>query len=136
MRLIFDLGHPAHVHLFRNLIKRLELNRDSYFVASRDKDVTIRLCDAYGIPNKVISKAYSGSITGGIKELLVRTLKLLSIAIRFKPDALLGTSMSIGIVGRAIHRPSFVFNEDDAYYIPLFAHLVYPTCNYIVTQVP
>ncbi|HIH97155.1 MAG TPA: hypothetical protein HA348_06740 [Thermoplasmata archaeon] len=23
MRLLFDLGHPAHVHLFRNLIKKL-----------------------------------------------------------------------------------------------------------------
>ena len=41
--------------------------------------------------------------------------------------------MSIGIIGRLINRPSFVFSEDDARIIPLFAHFVYPTCDYIVT---
>jgi uncharacterized protein len=133
MRLLFDLGHPAHVHLFRNLINRLQDNGDPVFVASRDKDVTVRLCNAYGIHHTVLSKAYSGNFIGGIGELLTRTLKLLKIAMRFKPDALLGTSMSIGIVGRLIHRPSFVFSEDDAGIIPLFAHFVYPTCNFIVT---
>lgn len=133
MKLLFDLGHPAHVHLFKNLINRVQQKNGQVFIASRDKDVTIRLCDAYGIPHTVLSRAYSGSFTAGIGEFLKRTLKLFNIAKKFKPDALLGTSMSIGVVGRLIKRPSFVLNEDDANYIPLFSHVAYPTCNYIVT---
>ncbi len=133
MRLLFDLGHPAHVHLFRNLIKQVRKEEGDVSVASRDKDVTVRLCDAYGIPQTVLSKAYSGSYIGGIKELIVRTIRLLKLAIEFKPHALLGTSMSIGIIGRIINRASFVFSEDDASIIPLFAHFVYPLCTYIIT---
>jgi predicted glycosyltransferase len=41
--------------------------------------------------------------------------------------------MSIGTVGRLIGCPSFVFNEDDAGVVPLFAKAAYPTCSYIVT---
>jgi predicted glycosyltransferase len=51
----------------------------------------------------------------------------------FKPDALIGTSLSIGIVGRITCCPSFVFNEDDAGVVPLFAKVAYPACSYIVT---
>jgi uncharacterized protein len=133
VKLLFDLGHPAHVHLFRNLINRVRREGGSVCVASRDKDVTVRLCDAYGISHKVISKAYSGNFIDGVKELIIRTIKLSKLAVEFRPDALLGTSMSIGIIGRILNRPSFIFSEDDASIIPLFAHFVYPVCNYIVT---
>lgn len=133
MRLLFDLGHPAHVHLFRNLIRRVRNEGGESLVATRDKDVTVRLCEAYGITQNVLSKAYSGSTLSGINELLVRTFKLLALAVKFKPDALLGTSFSIGTVGRLTNRPSFQFEEDDASVIPLFSKVVYPTCSYIVT---
>ncbi|CAN2049687.1 DUF354 domain-containing protein [Candidatus Magnetomoraceae bacterium gMMP-1] len=133
MKLLFDLGHPAHVHLFRNLIKRVVKERGEVLAATRDKDVTIDLCQAYNISQIVLSKAYNGKLINGVWELLERTIKLLKIARKFKPDALLGTSMSIGIVGRLTDCPSFVFSEDDAEVIPIFANIVYPTCTYIVT---
>lgn len=133
MRLLFDLGHPAHVHLFRNLIKKVTSVGGDVLTASRDKDVTVDLCNAYGIPQRVLSQAYSGNFIAGFREFIQRTVKLLRIAQRFQPDALLGTSMSIGPVGRIMKRPSFVFNEDDAAYVPLFANFVYPACTYVVT---
>jgi predicted glycosyltransferase len=133
MRLLIDLGHPAHVHLFRKLIKRVKREGGEVIAASRDKDVTVDLCSAYDIPQLVLSHAYSGNMIAGGWEFLQRTAKLLRLAYKFKPDALLGTSMSIGFVGRIINRPSFVFNEDDAAYVPLFAHFVYPACTYVVT---
>ena len=133
MRLLIDIGHPAHVHLFRNLIKRVEEEGGEVLAATRDKDTTVDLCEAYTIPQVVLSRAYSGRLIDGGLELLLRTVKLFKVALKFKPDALIGTSMSIGLVGRLLGRPSFVFNEDDATIIPIFAHFVYPTCNYIVT---
>lgn len=133
MRLLFDLGHPAHVHLFRNLIMRVREEGGEVLAATRDKDVTVNLCQAYKIPQTVLSRAYRGQFFAGVWELLSRTLKLLRVALKFKPDALLGTSMSIGVVGRLIGRPSFVFEEDDAHIIPVFANIVYPTCSYVVT---
>jgi predicted glycosyltransferase len=133
MRLLFDLGHPAHVHLFRNLIKRSLLEGGEVFATTREKDVTVRLCQEYGIPQVVLSRANPGQLLAGFAELVLRTFRLLRIARKFKPDALLGTSMSIGTVGRLINCPSFVFNEDDAGVVPLFAHVAYRTSSYVVT---
>lgn len=133
MRLLVDIGHPAHVHLFRNLIKKVRQEEGEVLAATRDKDTTFDLCEAYKIPQIVLSRAYSGKLLDGGFELLSRTVKLFKVAVKFKPDALIGTSMSIGVVGRLIGRPSFVFNEDDASIIPMFAHFAYPTCNYVVT---
>ena len=133
MKLLFDLGHPAHVHLFRNLIKKVTSEGGEVLAATRDKDVTVDLCKAYHIPQIVLSRAYSGNILAGCWEFLERTAKLLRLAYTFKPDALLGSSMSIGSVGRIINRPSFVFVEDDAHIVPMFAHVAYPACNYVVT---
>ncbi len=100
---------------------------------TREKDVTVQLCSFYRIPQVVLSRVYSGKFLSGLGEFTKRTVKLLYLAIKYKPDALLGTSLSIGIVGKTIRRPSFVFNEDDAYYIPLFSRIAYPTSDYIVT---
>ena len=133
MRLLFDLGHPAHVHLFRNLISRVQKDGGEVLALTRKKDVTVHLCQHYGIPQRVLSRAYAGGILAGTVEFFIRTLRLLGIALRFKPNALLGTSMSIGLVGRLIGCTSFVFNEDDADVVPLFAKIAYPACDYIVT---
>ena len=133
MRLLFDINHPAHIHLFRNLIARVREEGDEVLAATRDKDVTVDLCKAYEIKQIVLSQAYSGQLLWGAWEILVRTLKLFKVACKFKPDALIGTSLSIGIVGKLIGRPSFVFCEDDADVVPIFAKVVYPTCSYVVT---
>jgi predicted glycosyltransferase len=50
MRVMVDIGHPAHVHFFRNAIRELEKRGHSVKVTARDKDVALRLLEAYGIP--------------------------------------------------------------------------------------
>ena len=133
MKILFDFGHPAHVHLFRNLINKVTNEGGEVLATTRDKDVTVDLCKAYHIPQIILSRAYSGNIIAGCWEFFKRTVKLLRISYKFKPDALLGSSMSIGIVGRIFNRPSFVFVEDDAHIVPIFAYIAYPTCNFVVT---
>lgn len=133
MRLFFDINHPAHVHLFRNLIRSIRTNGGDVLVATREKDVTVDLCQQYNIPQKVLSSAYSGSMISGLWELITRTLKLLILCLKYKPEALVGTSMSIGIIGRLISRPSVLFFEDDQEVIPLIANYVYPSATYLAT---
>ena len=49
MRYLFDLGHPAHVHYFKNVIKRLEFNGNEVLVTARNKDVTFTLLKSENI---------------------------------------------------------------------------------------
>ena len=48
-KILFDIGHPAHVHYFRNVIRQLELNGKDIYVIARNKDVTLKLLDDYEI---------------------------------------------------------------------------------------
>jgi len=50
MRLLFDVGHPAHVHFFKNAIWELQKRGHAVTITARDKDVTLRLLDAYKLP--------------------------------------------------------------------------------------
>jgi hypothetical protein len=50
MKILIDMGHPAHVHFFKNTIWELEKRGHQVKVTARDKDVTLKLLEAYGIP--------------------------------------------------------------------------------------
>lgn len=60
MRVLFDIGHPGHVHLFREA-RRLLIERGAEaVVVARDKEVTRALLEAYGIPHVAGSKKRDG----------------------------------------------------------------------------
>ena len=56
-------------------------------ITARDKDVTLRLLDAYGIDYVKISKI-AKSKAGLLGELIKRSWKFYKICRRFKPDVL------------------------------------------------
>jgi len=78
MNILFDIGHPAHVHLFKNLIFYFKKKGYKITVVSRDKDLTIYLLNHYKIPHIVISKAKSGLI-GALFEFLQRTIRIIKL---------------------------------------------------------
>jgi uncharacterized protein len=133
LKLLFDIAHPADLHLFRHLIARVAREGGQALVGARDKDVMLPLLRAFAIPHVVLSSAGGGGRAGNLAELVVRTARLLGLARTFRPDALVGPSASFGLIGRLIRRPSFVFCEDDAAVVPLFARLAYPLASYVVT---
>ncbi len=49
MRILFDIGHPAHVHLFRNAQKILIEDGHQVFSIAREKEITRQLLDLYKI---------------------------------------------------------------------------------------
>ncbi|WP_421977768.1 DUF354 domain-containing protein [Roseivirga seohaensis] len=49
-RILIDIGHPGHVHYFRNIYFQLVENRYTVVVVARDKDVTHSLLNYYKIP--------------------------------------------------------------------------------------
>jgi predicted glycosyltransferase len=133
MRVLFDVSHPAHVHLYRQLAGRILTEGGAVLFAARDKDVTLRLLRAYGLPFESLSRARSRSRLRLAAELLQRTARLYARARAFRPDALVGSSSSVGLVGRLVGRPSYVFAEDDAKVTPLFAATAFPLATRIVT---
>ena len=133
IKFLFDIGHPAHVHLFRNLIKRLIENGHDVVVGTRDKEITNQLLDHYKIEYISLSKPSTGKL-GMIRELLVRDWKLLKLHKKHQFNFAIGTSVSIGHLSFLSTKKllSFNFNEDDDATVPLYAWIAYPFCSKII----
>jgi uncharacterized protein len=131
MHVLFDLGHPAHVHLFRNVARALIDSGHQVTITIRDRDIIPTLLERYNLPFVVASKARKG-FWGLLTELMVHDWNVLRIASRRRVDCLVGTSVSAPHVGWLLRRPSYVFNEDDADYVRHFARLAYSFAHRII----
>lgn len=131
MTALFDLGHPAHVHLFRHFIGHLREGGEEVVVTSRAKEVTAPLLDHYGIPHQPLSRPAAGRF-GMARELVTRTRGILALHRRHRFDRAFGTSVSIGWLTALHGVPSYNFNEDDDDVVPLYSLLSYPLATAIV----
>lgn len=125
MNILFDIGHPAHVHLFRHFIRHLRDNGHNPVTVTRDKDVTHRLLEHYGIEYKCLSAAAT-NLPAMLWELAARDTGILALHRQTPFDFGFGTSVSIGHVSRITRMKSIVFSEDDDNAIPLQAWISYP----------
>jgi len=48
MKILVDINHPAHVHLFKNIIVHLRDAGYELYIVARKKDITLKLLDALG----------------------------------------------------------------------------------------
>jgi len=125
LKLLFDIGHPAHVHLFRNFITYLNNKKQDIYVVSRDKDITNLLLDHYGISYISLSSAKQGILLM-LTELIFRNYQILRLHNRIKFDAAFGTSVSIAHLSAIKSIPSYNLNEDDDDAVPLYSLITYP----------
>jgi len=114
MRILVDIGHPAHVHMFKNMIWTLENDGHEVKITTRDKDVTLNLLDAYRFNYEFLGKhrkKIASKISGAIKT----NYSLYKIAKKFKPDILTGASGNFYIaqVSRLIRKPSVIFEDSE-----------------------
>jgi len=129
--ILIDINHPAHVHLFRNLIIDLKTRGYRVIVTSRKKDVTESLLDYYGIEYITLSRVPKRMAWMAL-ELVKRDLALLSLHRRHRFDLALGTSASIAHLSAVTNVKSYVFEEDDDVVIPLFSLITYPFATQII----
>ena len=71
MNVLIEIGHPAHVHFFRDAIRRLPELGHAVHVISRNKDITNQLLEREGIAFECLS-APAKSLPGLMKELAHR----------------------------------------------------------------
>jgi uncharacterized protein len=88
MRILIDIGHPAHVHLFKNFAWEMQKKGHYIFFTCREKEFEIDLLTSYGFNFKSFGKKYnsSGDKLWGLVEF---DLKELLTSLKFKPDLFL-----------------------------------------------
>jgi uncharacterized protein len=99
MRLLVDILHPAHVHVFRNLANEFAARGHTVYFTLREKECARELLDQYNISYEVLSRQSTNSRL--IFEFLQRTSKLWRVVERIRPHFLTGImGPSISVVGR------------------------------------
>jgi predicted glycosyltransferase len=131
LRVLIDIGHPAHVHFFKNTIWNLEKKGHKVMVVSRDKDVVVELLNAYGIPHTVLSKVKPGK-GHLLEEWFIREYKAFKITKQFDPDVLMGIlSPTVAQVAWMLRKKSIIFNDTE--HAVLAQKITYPFCDIICT---
>lgn len=134
MKILIDISHPAHVHLFRNAYHEWCERGHEILITARAKDITTRLLDLYEIDYELVSLVRKG-ILGLAIGLLEHDWGVYQVAKKYKPDVMIGTSVAVAHVSKILPGKSIIFNEDNVDSSPIFAKIAYPFTDYIVTPV-
>lgn len=131
MRLLIDIGHPAHVHYFRNLYHELS-GRHKITVTCKTEPIITKLLTAYQIP--FIELGAKGS---GVGDKIVRqvnfTRQIVSLIREHNVDLAMGLSFSIVHASKFTKAKSLMFDDDDQAPQPVTAKFVSPYADMILS---
>jgi len=120
--ILFTLNHPAHVHLFKNLINKFKNDGHRVHIVARNKDITLKLLDNLGLEYQVAPINTVPYLHNGI-ELINRAILLNKLHRRYKFKYAIGSDTSIAHI---VNVKSFVVAEDDDDYTKIFSYITYP----------
>ncbi len=135
MRILIDIGHPAHLHIFRNFAKEMEKDGHKILFTCRNKEFEIYLLEYYGFDYKTFGKSYK-SVAGKIFGLLKFDILEVLTALKFKPDLFMGAgSMYVAHAAAVLRKPCYNFEdtfnmEQVKLYLPFVEKVFVSTAGY------
>ena len=133
MRILIDINHPAHVHYFRNFIKKMESEGHEFSVINRDSKMINQLLDYYGIKHTIRNKRPNkkGSFAS-MMNLARMIMWCVRKSLAFKPDIYLGFgSSACAVASRIFRKPCILM--DDTEHNSMNHRIYYPCCSSVLT---
>ena len=131
MKILIDIGHPAHVHYFRNMIQIFKEKGHDLLVLARKKEITFELLNAYGIDYVPCGVNRKGML-GKALNLVSLDMEILRQARIFKPDIFLSPAILYGAhIGRLLGKPVIGFSDTE--HATLNLKLFLPFADVILT---
>jgi predicted glycosyltransferase len=113
MRIVVDIGHPAHVHLFKNFVWEMENRGHEILITASKKEVSLRLLDAYGF-DYIPLGSYGFSIVRKIANIPVMDLRMYRAVKSFKPDIFVGmASVRAAHLSKLMGKASITFQDTE-----------------------
>ena len=113
MKILIDIGHPAHVHYFKNFIKIMKKNGHEFLITARSKKIIFDLLDIYGF--SYFSRGKGGnSFLGRLLYLIKADILLYMKAKTFHPDLFLSFSSPYAAhASWLMRKPHIAFNDTE-----------------------
>jgi uncharacterized protein len=132
MNILIDIGHPAHVHYFRNLATEFKKNGNMVFWSTKDIPIAKQLLNFYGYEYLVLPQK-SDTIAGKIRKQLYYNLKLVHYCLNKKISLIIGVSVTAAHISKISKIKSFIFDDDDDEVQPLLTKYVTPYCTELLS---
>lgn len=111
MKILIDIGHPAHVHLFKNFAWKMQSKGHQILFTCREKEFEIELLNAANFNYISFGKKYN-SLFGKIMGLFLFNFKMWRSALRFRPDIFLSAgSIYAAHVSFLLRKPHISFED-------------------------
>lgn len=132
MKILIDIGHPAHVHLYRNFYNEMTERGHSLYVTVKNLPSATRLLDLYGIPYTLIGSKGDTLASKGVRQVFF-SLRLAAMASRLGIDVGVGSSISLAHASVPSRMKSVIFDDDDDLVQPLMTRYGHPFADMIVS---
>lgn len=132
MKILVDITHPAHVHLFKHAIWHWQKAGQEVIITARKKDIAIDLLNEYGFDYIHLGQQGRG-LSGLFRELIIRDIKLYRIVRREKPDVMISVAgVYLGPAGRLLGIPVVSFFDTEHSWV--IQRLSYPFITAVCTN--
>ena len=123
MRILVDIGHPAHVHYFKNFIEIMKEKGHDFLITARDKEITFDLLDKYNLP--YVNRGKGGnSLFGKLLHLFKADIYIYRQAKKFNPDLFLSFSSPYAAhASKLFGKPHIAFDDTEH---AKFELMIYP----------
>ena len=132
MRILIDLGHPGHIHYFKNTIKYLNDNGHEVIISTRDRKVLIELLNKLNLPYINRGKG-KNSRFGKLLYMIKADIQLLFVALKHKPDIYLSFSSPYAAQVSYLLRKPHIALTDTEHEDKVLSKFTYPFSTSILT---
>jgi len=122
MKILIDIGHPAHVHYFRNFIRIMKERGHKFVVVARKRDIVQELLTAYQV--EFIDRGRgSNGVLGKLAYLPKADIRLIQISRKHKIDLFLSFGSPYSAhAAWLLKKPHIAFDDTEH---AKWAHLLY-----------
>lgn len=132
MTILFDIGHPGHVHYFKKSILELKKNNHQVIVTARERDIIFYLLDYYKIPYINRGKG-SNSKIGKLLYMLKADFFMIRKLIFRKPDLFISFSSPYAAQAAYILRRPHIAVNDTEHTDEIHSKFTYKFSKWIIT---
>ncbi|WP_049925964.1 DUF354 domain-containing protein [Halopiger goleimassiliensis] len=115
MRILVFANTPAHVHLYRHAVSRLEERGHEVLVLGREYECTTDLLEFYGLPYRSYGEhdPGEGSLVGLVGGVADQFRHIATTAVRFRPDVVFGRGPYAAAAGTLARAPTVLVLDDE-----------------------
>ena len=114
MNIVIEIGHPAHVHHFKNLIWALKNRGHTILICAFDKEVTLDLLNYYKFDYCIVGKNFGGNSFDKLVLLVTSEINMIRMARHFQPDLFVSRlSPPSAQVSKLFKKPHIAFADTE-----------------------